>query len=87
MSNATEQERQAVTAAIREACAPYHEKHADAAALASMRTAIFHALYALACKRVIPPELKLDVEVRANVDGSIAVDLPDDLRTWLRVPR
>lgn len=86
MPKATDQERAAVDAAVAEASAPFKREAASPPAQSAMRTAIYHALYALACKRIIPPDLKLDVSVSVDANGVATVQLSDDLVTWLSAP-
>lgn len=83
MSKANVQQRQVVMAAIRDASAPFVSQQATTEVVQKLSSAVFNALYSLAMKGVIPPELKLEPGVSAGPDGQAVVDLSGDLRAWL----
>lgn len=78
MTRATDEEHRQVTealAAVGEPCLPE--------SIEEYRVAIYHALYDLACKRVIPPEIRLSVEIVSERPGKWTLKFSKDLTDWL----
>lgn len=83
MPNATQKQRAEVEAAVKAASHPYvHHKQPTPEVEERLRVAVFEALYELATKQVIPPEVKLDVEATLNADGTIKLGFTLDFMLW-----
>lgn len=92
---ATNEQMQKVISALKAAVETTQPERPDA--IEEYRAAIYNALYELACKGVIPPEIKLDVTIVAvperrpvpnlvqfhGATGSWAVQFSDDFNAWM----
>lgn len=70
---ATDEQRQTILSTLAAVALPEHD----------YRGMLYVALYELACKGVIPPEIRLDVRVRRSDSGAWQYSFGDDLADWL----
>jgi hypothetical protein len=82
MKTATDEEHSKVMSALAAVGDPYLPDSIE-----EHREALYNALYELACQGVIPPEIKLSVEVQREEAGAWAFRFSDDLLAWLSPDR
>ena len=84
MSDATPDQREQVERAIHAASAPFAGTVQWTANEAEeLRQRVYTELYMLAIKRVIPPEIRLDVEATLTMEGDVKLGFTADLLLWL----